>query len=154
MKRYRVRGLWLYEHTRAILWNSMTLTSFVFTELADTIKYGGGVLYNLVFTEWRPALCRVVMAQHGAIRWPYVDPMLLYRLRRWPNIGSIRANVFCLQVDFTLPVSPSGSDISYPGLKAVLNPLIGWELLTWWYLRQTLDLSHLVKPVPWGWGVL
>ena len=36
-----------------ILWNSMTLTSFVFTELANTMKYGGGVLYNLVFTEWR-----------------------------------------------------------------------------------------------------
>ena len=35
-----------------ILWNSMTLTSFVFTELANTIKYGG-VLYNLVITEWR-----------------------------------------------------------------------------------------------------
>ena len=31
----------------------MTLTSFVFTELANTMKYGGGVLYNLVFTEWR-----------------------------------------------------------------------------------------------------
>ena len=36
-----------------ILLNSMTLTSFVFTELANTIKYGGGVLYKLVFTEWR-----------------------------------------------------------------------------------------------------
>ena len=36
---------------RPILWNSMTLTSFVFTELANTMKYGGGVLYNnLVFT--------------------------------------------------------------------------------------------------------
>ena len=32
----------------------MTLTSFVFTELANTMKYGGeGVLDNLVFTEWR-----------------------------------------------------------------------------------------------------
>ena len=29
----------------------MTLTSFVFTELADTLKYEGGVLYKLVFTE-------------------------------------------------------------------------------------------------------
>ena len=36
-----------------ILWNSMTSTSFVFTELADTMKYGGEFLYNLVFTEWR-----------------------------------------------------------------------------------------------------
>ena len=24
----------------------------------------------------------------GTIRWPYADPMLVYRLRRWPNIGS------------------------------------------------------------------
>ena len=37
----------------SIMWNSMTLTSFVFTELANTMKYGEGVLYNLVFTEWR-----------------------------------------------------------------------------------------------------
>ena len=36
-----------------ILWNSMTSTSFVFTELVNTMKYGGGSLYNLVFTEWR-----------------------------------------------------------------------------------------------------
>ena len=36
-----------------ILWNSMTSTSFIFTELANTMKYGGGFLYNLVFTEWR-----------------------------------------------------------------------------------------------------
>ena len=31
----------------------MTLTSFVFTELANIMKFGGWVLYNLVFTEWR-----------------------------------------------------------------------------------------------------
>ena len=36
-----------------ILWNSMTSTFFVFTELANAMKYGGGFLYNLVFTEWR-----------------------------------------------------------------------------------------------------
>ena len=36
-----------------LLGNSMTSTSFVFTELANTMKYGGGFLYNLVFTEWR-----------------------------------------------------------------------------------------------------
>ena len=31
----------------------MTLTFFVFTELANTMKYGGGgVLHNLVFTEF------------------------------------------------------------------------------------------------------
>ena len=31
----------------------MTSTSFLFTEQANTMKYGGGFLYNLVFTEWR-----------------------------------------------------------------------------------------------------
>ena len=36
-----------------ILWNSMTSTSFGSTELANTMKYGRGFLYNLVFTEWR-----------------------------------------------------------------------------------------------------
>ena len=30
----------------------MTSTSFVFTELANTMKYGGEVLYNLVFIEF------------------------------------------------------------------------------------------------------
>ena len=39
------------DHPQQILWNSMTMTPFVFTELANTMKYGGGVLYNLVFTE-------------------------------------------------------------------------------------------------------
>ena len=35
------------------MWNSMTSTSFVFTELANTKKYGGVFLYNRVFIEWR-----------------------------------------------------------------------------------------------------
>ena len=34
-----------------ILGNSMTSTSFVFTKLANTMKYGGGFSYNLVFTK-------------------------------------------------------------------------------------------------------
>ena len=37
----------------SFLWNSMTSTSFIFTELANTMRYGRGFLYNLVFTEWR-----------------------------------------------------------------------------------------------------
>ena len=43
----------LYLKNRATLWNSMTSTSIVFTELANTMKHEGGFLYNLVFTEWR-----------------------------------------------------------------------------------------------------
>ena len=31
--------------------NSIALTSIVVTELATTMTYGGGVLYNFVFTE-------------------------------------------------------------------------------------------------------
>ena len=31
----------------------MTMTFFVFTELANIMMYGEGVLYNLVFTEGR-----------------------------------------------------------------------------------------------------
>ena len=31
----------------------MTSSSFVFTELANTMKYRGGFLYNFVFTECR-----------------------------------------------------------------------------------------------------
>ena len=33
-------------------------------------------------------LFRQVIGPAGTIRWPYVDPMLVHRLRRWPNIGS------------------------------------------------------------------
>ena len=47
-----VDGSWL-PGVLCYLWNSMTTTSFVFTELANTMKYGGGLSYNLVFTEWR-----------------------------------------------------------------------------------------------------
>ena len=47
-----LKGVW-YLVRDTILWNSMTSTSCVFTELANTMKYGGGFLYNLVFTEWR-----------------------------------------------------------------------------------------------------
>ena len=31
----------------SVLWNSMTLTSFVFTELANTMKYGEGFYITL-----------------------------------------------------------------------------------------------------------
>ena len=31
----------------------INLDLLCFIELANTMKYGGGVLYNLVFTEWR-----------------------------------------------------------------------------------------------------
>ena len=37
--------------TKDTLWNSMTLTSFILSELTNIMKYGGVVLYNLVFTE-------------------------------------------------------------------------------------------------------
>ena len=30
----------------------MALASFVVTELGNTIKYGGGVLYNFIFTDF------------------------------------------------------------------------------------------------------
>ena len=33
-----------------ILWNSMTLSSFVFTDTANTMKYGGGVYYITLFS--------------------------------------------------------------------------------------------------------
>ena len=46
-----LKGVW-YLVSDTILWNSMTSTSCVFTELANTMKYGEGFLYNLVFTEW------------------------------------------------------------------------------------------------------
>ena len=49
----KTRNQWIILDYNIILWNSMTSTCFVFTELANTIKYGGGFLYNLVFTEWR-----------------------------------------------------------------------------------------------------
>ena len=47
-----------------ILWNS---TSFVFTELANRMKYGGGFLYNLVFTEWRLCASQNEVWERGVI---------------------------------------------------------------------------------------
>ena len=35
-----------------ILWNSIALISIIVTELANTMKYGRGVLYKFVFTEF------------------------------------------------------------------------------------------------------
>ena len=46
-------NIWSPSLSESILWNSMTSTSFVFTELANTMKFWGGFLYNFVFTEWR-----------------------------------------------------------------------------------------------------
>ena len=40
------------ELTVLILWNSIALTSIVVTELANTMKYKEGVLYNFVFNEF------------------------------------------------------------------------------------------------------
>ena len=37
---------------RHILWNSIAFTSIVVTELANTMQYGEGVLYNFIFTEF------------------------------------------------------------------------------------------------------
>ena len=51
----------IYARYAYILWNSMTLTSFVFTKLANTMKYGGGFLYNLVFTEWRHCFSQLMV---------------------------------------------------------------------------------------------
>ena len=67
MKLLRQFFVWfIFFNAQHILWNSMTSTSFVFTEGSyvtlfspsdvtafHRMKYGGGVLYNLVFTEWR-----------------------------------------------------------------------------------------------------
>ena len=35
-----------------MLWNTTALTFNVFTELGKTVKYGGGVSYNIIFTEY------------------------------------------------------------------------------------------------------
>ena len=45
----------------------MPFTSFIFTELANTMKYGGGVLYNLVFTEWRHCVLQNEVWGRGVI---------------------------------------------------------------------------------------
>ena len=63
-----------------ILWNSMTLTSFIFTEVANTMKFAGGFLYNPVFTKWRHCvsqniksvyLVQLVVVQQSCITRPY-----------------------------------------------------------------------------------
>ena len=47
-------GIWGGETTRTtlnIMWNSIALTFNVFTELANTTKYVGGDLYNIIITK-------------------------------------------------------------------------------------------------------
>ena len=47
------------------IYHSMTSPSFVFTELANTVKYGGGFIYNLVFTEWRHCVLQNEVWERG-----------------------------------------------------------------------------------------
>ena len=55
----------------------MTSTSFVFTELANTIKCGGGFLYNLIFIEWRHCVSQNKVWRRGVLynlvftEWPH-----------------------------------------------------------------------------------
>ena len=50
----------------SILWNSMISTSFVFTELANTMNYGRGFLYNLVFIGWHLSVSQNEVWGRGA----------------------------------------------------------------------------------------
>ena len=69
---------WAYPNeNRSDLWNSMTSTTFVFTELANTMKYEGWFLYNLVFTEWRHCVLQNEVWGRGCYitfvftKWPH-----------------------------------------------------------------------------------
>ena len=54
------------------MWNSMTSTSFVFTDLDNTMKYGAGFLYNIVFTEWRHCVSQNMWVSHPSNRKTFV----------------------------------------------------------------------------------
>ena len=56
-----------FETNAAILWNTITLTSFVFTELANTMKYGGGFLLTLFSPSDINALHRMKYGGGGVI---------------------------------------------------------------------------------------
>ena len=71
VKAVRTRGCEQHEYSlwrrRFTLWNSMTSTPFVFTELANTMKYGEGLLYNLVYSEWRHCVSQNEVWERGVL---------------------------------------------------------------------------------------
>ena len=66
----------------------MTSTSFVFTELANTMKYGGGFLY-LVFTEWRHCVSQneIAYGGGGVILVPVAKTGFSHRLTAYKIVG-------------------------------------------------------------------
>ena len=66
----------------------MTLTSFVFTELANTMKYGRGVLYNLIFTDWRH---RVSQNIYTTLIYPCQNEIEAVPERGLPETGLVMA---------------------------------------------------------------
>ena len=77
-----------------ILWNALTSTSFVFTELANTIKYGGDFLYNLVFTEWRHCVSQNEVWWRGCYITLFSpsDVIAFHRIRKIKITGSSYAS--------------------------------------------------------------
>ena len=86
----------------------MTSTSFVFTELANTMKYGGGFLYNLVFTEWRHCVSQNKSIHPLEAVSRYRDPQLQVAENYW-HLFNLAPNIYkswCLNTD----VVPDNSD--------------------------------------------
>ena len=65
--------------------------------LANTMKYKGGFLYNLVFTEWRHSVSQNRRLKSFFIlntRHHHYGLWLTHSLRRWPSIKSISLQRF------------------------------------------------------------
>ena len=61
----------------------MTSISYVFTELANIMKYGGGFLYNLVFTEWRHSVLQNDPMEGMVQVWATSRKMERERQKNW-----------------------------------------------------------------------
>ena len=105
-----------------IMWNSIALASIVITEPADAMKYGEGVLYNSVFTEFpfktvsgdvtalhripsqnkRTAIVALLLLCGPPADWPHGEAQnSCIRFIQWrPNVGptlyKCYQNVLCL----------------------------------------------------------
>ena len=66
----------------------MTSKSFVFTDLANTMKYGEGFLFNLVFTAWRHCVSQNEVWGKGCYI-PFFSPSDVTAFHRIPKTYSI-----------------------------------------------------------------
>ena len=121
----------------------MTAISFVFTELANIMKYRGGFLYNLVFTEWRHCVSQTT-SKTTTRHWPTVDSGLGERRTGWAIIDRAYRFICCV-----CGISHDPSDLSSGRVRQ--NEANSQQKLsdTWWITtcssQCNMSLKVLIK---------